>query len=163
MERRGVTWTDYQMKYKVLNKKKDMRICSEAMRYWATNGLASFFEQVAIEKLGNIDPEKLLRMQIITDALREGENQMANRKIAVDILGMKMKKKTEAFNLKKRGGAEIIEITSEREGGGFLKSSTQETDIYHVDENDNEDDDDIEVKDSDDDFSKGFDFEDDNQ
>ncbi len=159
-ESKGVTWTDYITKYQVLDRREDMRIRSEALRYWTDNGLASYFEQVAIAKMGNIDPEKLLRMQIITDALREGDNQMANRKIAVDILGMKLKKKTEALNLKKRGGAEIIETTSQRDGAGFLKSDHNTVDNDDLEDEDNND---FIETDSDDDFEKGFDFEDDDE
>jgi len=118
----GKEWTEYEIRYEVLNRKEDMRIRSEAKRYWAQNGLESFFDQVAIEKFGGIDPEKLLRYSIIADAVRNGENQTSNRKMAIDILGMKVKTKTSELNLKTRGGGTIIETTAKREGGGFLAS-----------------------------------------
>lgn len=158
-ESKGVKWIDYETRYKVINRKEDMRIRSEAMRYWTENGLASYFDQIAIAKMGNIDPEKLLRTQIVNDALRDGENQIANRKMAIDILGMKMKKKTEALNLKSRGGAEIIETTSSREGAGFLKSQVD------VDNNDGDFDDEYDYDELNDrtSFDDGFDFEVDNE
>ena len=163
-ESKGVKWTDYITKYQVLDRREDMRIRSEALRYWTENGLASYFEQMALAKMGNIDPEKLIRMQIVADALRVGDNQNANRKMAIDILGMKMKKKTEALNLKKRGGAEIIDTTSQRAGAGFLKSEMSESTVDDDDEDDIEDleDDDNFEFDNDEDFDSGFKLEGDN-
>lgn len=118
----GKEWTEMVDKMEVINRKEDMRIRAEAKRYWNQNGLESFFDQVAIEKFGGIDPEKLLRYSIITDAVRNGDNQTVNRKMAIDILGMKVKNKVDDINLKTRGGGEIIETTAKREGAGFLKS-----------------------------------------
>jgi hypothetical protein len=122
----SITWTEYIKTYKISNRKEDMRIRAEAKRYWESNGLESFFDQVAIEKFGGIDPEKLLRYSIITDAVRSGDNQTVNRKMAIDILGMKVKNKVDDVNLKTRGGGEIIETTAKREGAGFLKSVAQD-------------------------------------
>ena len=125
----GTRWVDYETKYKVINKKADQEIRAEALRYWQQNGLNVYFEEVALMKMGNIDPEQLLRVQIIQDALRDGDDQMANRRLAVDILGMKVKKETTAINLKTRGGGEIINITAEREGAGFLKTDYEIIDL----------------------------------
>lgn len=125
----GTRWVDYETKYKVIDKKADQLIRAEALRYWQQNGLNAFFEEVALMKMGNIDPEQLLRVQIIQDALRDGDDQMANRRLAVDILGMKVKKETTAINLKTRGGGEIINITAEREGAGFLKTDYKIVDL----------------------------------
>lgn len=158
MEKHGATWTEYVTKFKVLNKREDMRIRSEATRYWNDNGLSAYFEQIALAKMGNIDPEKLIRTQIIADSLRDGENQIANRKMAIDILGMKLKKKTEALNLKTRGGGQIIETTSQREGAGFLKSAQ----ILEA-EYDEDDEQDVNDELENDDFDSGFRLEGDDE
>lgn len=134
----GSSYIDYEEKYYIKNKRENQRIRAEAMRYWQDNNLSTFFEEIALLKMGNIDPEKLLRVQIIQDALRDGENQIANRKMAIDILGMKVKKQSEAINLKTRGGQVIIETTAKREGAGFLGS-------YEDIENDDEIEDEVEI------------------
>lgn len=118
----GSITEEYVRQYEILDKKENLRIRSEANRYWAENGLESYFEQVAVAKMGGIDPEKLLRYAIIKDSLRDNDDKMANRKIAVDLLGMKVKTKTSPVNIRQRGGNAIIETTSKRKGAGFLAS-----------------------------------------
>ena len=94
----GSSYIDYEEKYYIKNKRENQRIRAEAMRYWQDNNLSTFFEEIALLKMGNIDTKNFLRVQIIQDALRE-ENQIANRKMAIDIR-YEVKKQSEAINLK---------------------------------------------------------------
>ena len=50
--RDGSEMEDVVFDYKVVDKKEDMRIRSEALRYWQQNGLEMFFDQVAVEEDG---------------------------------------------------------------------------------------------------------------
>lgn len=118
--RDGTTVEEYETRYKILDKKEDKRIRAEALRYWQTNGLATYFEEVAIAKIGGIQAEKLLQNLIISKALRDGDDQTFYVNKAIDILGMKVKDKKVEINLRKLGGQEIIEATSKQPGAGFL-------------------------------------------
>lgn len=118
--RDGTTVEEYETKYKILDKREDKRIRAEALRYWQNNGLATFFEEVAIAKIGGIQAEKLLQNLIISKALRDGDDQTFYVNKAIDILGMKVKDKKVEINLRKLGGQEIIEATSKQPGAGFL-------------------------------------------
>lgn len=119
-QRDGSSVEGYVMRYKILDKKEDKRIRTEALRYWQSNGLATHFEEVAVAKIGGIQAEKLLQNLIITKALKEGDDQTFYVNKAIDILGMKVKDKKLEINLRKLGGQEIIEATSKQPGAGFL-------------------------------------------
>lgn len=124
--RDGSEMEDVVFDYKVVDKKEDMRIRSEALRYWQQNGLEMFFDQVAVEKMGGINPEKLIRYNIVEKSLTDGDEQLQYTKLAIDILGMKVKEKKEIINLRKSGGQEIIKSVSERKGAGFLSDGDDE-------------------------------------
>jgi len=111
---------EYVTKYEVIDKREDKRIRAEAIRYWQTNGLASFFGEMAVLKMGGISADDLLRALIIENSLREGENQTFYVSKAIDILGMKVKDKKVEINLRTNGGQQIIESTSQQPGAGFL-------------------------------------------
>lgn len=111
---------EYVTKYEVIDKREDKRIRAEAIRYWQMNGLASFFVEMAVLKMGGISADDLLRALIIENSLREGENQTFYVSKAIDILGMKVKDKKVEINLRTNGGQQIIESTSQQPGAGFL-------------------------------------------
>lgn len=85
----GTTWVEYEYEYKVLNRNEDMRIRSEARRFWMEHQLDTMFLEAQQYKRGNIPFTDQLKFAIETDALRPGDT--ANRKMAMDIHAMKNK------------------------------------------------------------------------
>lgn len=85
----GTTWTEYEYEYKVINRKEDMRIRTEARRFWMEHQLDTYFLEAQQYKRGNIPFIDQLKFAIETDALKPGDT--ANRKMAMDIHGMKNK------------------------------------------------------------------------
>lgn len=80
---------EYETKYKVLDRSADMAIRSEARKFWYNNNLDQFFLEAQQYKRGNIPFIDQLKFAIETDALKPGDT--ANRKMAMDIHGMKNK------------------------------------------------------------------------
>lgn len=85
----GSTLIEYVTKYKVINRSEDMRIRTEARKYWNSNNLDQYFIEAQQYKRGNIPFVDQLKFAIETDALKPGDVQ--NRKMAMDIHGMKNK------------------------------------------------------------------------
>ena len=81
--------TEYVTKYKIINRSEDMRIRTEARRFWSSNNLDQYFYEAQEYKRGNIPFVDQLKFAIETDALKQGDVQ--NRKMAMDIHGMKNK------------------------------------------------------------------------
>lgn len=101
-QRDGSTTTEYVSVYKVLNKKEDFRIRVEAKKYWYDNGLDQYFQEATQYKRGNIPFADQLKFAIETDALKPGDVQ--NRKMAMDIYGMKNKNSKNTINVYVDGG-----------------------------------------------------------
>ena len=92
----------YGKLYFVNYKKEDLRIRTEALRYWADNALENHFAEMLEVKRGRIPFQDLLKFAIETDALKEGDIQ--NRKMAIDIHGMKNKNNKQTINVYVDGG-----------------------------------------------------------
>ena len=105
----GSTVTEYETKYKVLNRKEDMRIRTEARKYWNENGLDQFFLEAQQYKRGNIPFIDQLKFAIETDALKPGDT--ANRKMAMDIHGMKNKNNKLTINVFRDGNGSKLART----------------------------------------------------
>jgi len=128
MEKNGTTWLDTIFIYNVINETKDRKIRSEAINYFNKEGLSQFFQNALVEKFGGVCAEDLLRSSILTDAIysEDIKDKNANRKMLIDILGMKVVKHDQTINLRKRGGGEIIEDIASTTGGGFLRKTPLE-------------------------------------
>jgi hypothetical protein len=105
----GSTVTEYETKYAILNRKEDMRIRTEARKYWNENGLDQFFLEAQQYKRGNIPFIDQLKFAIETDALKPGDT--ANRKMAMDIHGMKNKFGQAQINVYVDGGGKHLART----------------------------------------------------
>ena len=92
----------YDNHYTVIDKREDLRIRTEALRYWADNALENHFAEMLEVKRGRIPFQDLLKFAIETDALKEGDVQ--NRKMAIDIHGMKNKNNKQTINVYVDGG-----------------------------------------------------------
>ena len=105
----GSTVTEYETKYAILNRKEDMRIRTEARKYWNENGLDQFFLEAQQYKRGNIPFIDQLKFAIETDALKPGDT--ANRKMAMDIHGMKNKNNKLTINVFRDGNGSKLART----------------------------------------------------
>ena len=105
----GSTLTEYVMKYIVLNKSEDMRIRIEARRFWADNQLDQYFQEAQQIQRGSIPFIDQLKFAIETDALKPGDT--ANRKMAMDIHGMKNKFGQAQINVYVDGGGKQLART----------------------------------------------------
>jgi hypothetical protein len=92
----------YANKYKVLDKREDMRLRAEAHKFWQDNELETHFHEMVDVKRGKVPFESLLKYAIETDALKSGDIQ--NRKMAVDIYGLKNKNTKNVINVYVDGG-----------------------------------------------------------
>jgi hypothetical protein len=108
-EKNGSTWTEYSMSYKIIDKREDMRIRTEARRFWADNQLDTFFQEATQYKRGNIPFTDQLKFAIETDALKPGDIQ--NRKMAMDIHGMKNKNNKLTINVFRDGNGSKLART----------------------------------------------------
>lgn len=112
--RDGTSVIEYQTVYEVIDRAENMRIRAEALRYWTKNNLNNHFKEMQEIKRGNIEFSELLKVAIENDALRPGD--IANRKMAIDIHGMKNKNANRNINIYLDGGGakhnkEIVEST----------------------------------------------------
>lgn len=112
--RDGTSVIEYETVYEVIDRAENMRIRAEALRYWNNNNLNSHFKEMQEVKRGNIPFSELLAMAIETDALRPGDT--VNRRMAIDIHGMKNKNANRNINIYLDGGGskhnkEIAETT----------------------------------------------------
>lgn len=105
----GSMVTEYQTKYRVLNRSADMALRSEARKFWYKNNLDQFFLEAQQYKRGNIPFVDQLRFAIETDALKPGDT--ANRKMAMDIHGMKNKFGQVNINVYTQGNGEKLAKT----------------------------------------------------
>jgi len=129
MRQRGLEWEEDIIKYEIIDQRENLRIRSEAIRYWNDNGLQSFFTQLVDEKFGNIPLKQLITFKIFDKALSENENDGKYLKMSMDILGLKKEKAaTTVINIKSRGGGEAIKTISKVAPGGFLKETDDEDD-----------------------------------
>ena len=124
---RGMAITEMETQYKILDKKEDMRIRTEALRYWSDNSLDTFFQEMIQVKRGNIPFQDLLRYRIETDALKDDDVQ--NRKMAIDIHGLKNKNSKNMINVYVDGGGKML-------SQGIIQSSNNST--YDLDISDDE-------------------------
>ena len=108
-EKHGTTWTEYSIVYTVLNRNEDIRIRSEARKFWSEHQLENIFQEAQQYKRGNIPFVDQLKFAIETDALRSGNIQ--NRKMAMDIHGMKNKMGTVQINVYRDGGGKQLNRT----------------------------------------------------
>jgi len=122
-QEKGVTWTDYETVYEIKDAKKNRKIRAEAVHYFNREGLGQFFHSTLIEQLGSIPIQDLLKSAMIKDALfsEDVRDKNTNRKMLIDVYGMKVVKHDQTINLRKRGGGEIIEDIASTTGGGFLR------------------------------------------
>jgi len=108
-EKHGTTWTEYSIVYTVLNRNEDIRIRSEARKFWSEHQLENIFQEAQQYKRGNIPFVDQLKFAIETDALRSGDIQ--NRKMAMDIHGMKNKMGNVQINVYRDGGGKQLNRT----------------------------------------------------
>ena len=96
----------YANKYKILNRREDMRMRAEAIKFWKDNDLDIHFSEMVDIKRGNIPFESLLKFAIETDALKEGDVQ--NRKMAMKIHGLENKGTKPMINVYVDGGGKHL-------------------------------------------------------
>ncbi len=108
-DKEGKTYDEPYLEYKVLNRKEDMRIRVEARRFWANNQLDTYFQEAQQYQRGNIPFTDQLKFAIETDALKPGDIQ--NRKMAMDIHGMKNKNNKLTINVFRDGNGSKLART----------------------------------------------------
>ena len=108
-DKEGKTYNEPYLEYKVLNRKEDMRIRVEARRFWANNQLDTYFQEAQQYQRGNIPFTDQLKFAIETDALKPGDIQ--NRKMAMDIHGMKNKNNKLTINVFRDGNGSKLART----------------------------------------------------
>lgn len=117
----------YTNKYKVLNKREDLRLKAEALRFWQENNLSNHFSEMLDLKRGGVPFEELLKATIQTDALKEGDVQ--NRKMAMDIHGMKNKNNKQTINVYVEGGGKkMVQEMSYSSNNKFLDLGLEDED-----------------------------------
>lgn len=97
---------DYTNKYTILDKRENMRLRAEALKFWKDNDLDTHFSEMVEIKRGNIPFEDLLKFAITTDALKDGDVQ--NRKMAVKIYGLENKNTKNTINVYVDGGGDKL-------------------------------------------------------
>lgn len=124
-DKQGNTRIEYEIKYEVLDKQRDRLIRAEGISYFNKNGLGSFFHSMLIEKMGGIPIADLVKTGIYNSALfaEDSKERDRNRRMAIDVLGLKVKKQETTINLRKHGGGEVIEAIASTDGAGFLGGS----------------------------------------
>ena len=108
-DKEGKTYDEPYLEYKVLDRKEDMRIRVEARRFWANNQLDTYFQEAQQYQRGNIPFSDQLKFAIETDALKPGDIQ--NRKMAMDIHGMKNKNNKLTINVFRDGNGSKLART----------------------------------------------------
>lgn len=123
----GTSVDEYVTKYSIIDRKEDMRIRSEARRFWSNNQLDTFFQEAQQYKRGNIPFTDQLKFAIETDALKQGDVQ--NRKMAMDIHGMKNKNSKNTINVYVDGGGnKLVKGIASSSNNNFLELGLDDED-----------------------------------
>ena len=127
--RDGTSVIEYQTVYTVLDRAENMRIRAEALRYWTNNNLNNHFREMQEIKRGNIEFTELLKVAIENDALKPGDT--VNRRMAIDIHGMKNKHANRSINIYLDGGGDKHnrEIISSTGNDNYDLGLTLEADV----------------------------------
>lgn len=117
----------YANKYTILDRREDMRLRAEAIKFWQDNNLDVHFHEMVEIKRGKIPFTELLKFAIETDALKDGDIQ--NRKMAIKIHGLENKNAKNTINVYVDGGGNKL-------SKGIIESSGNQA--YELLEHDDE-------------------------
>ena len=102
----------------------------EAIKFFKDNALKNHFTSLLEVKRGGLPIDVLLQEMIINDALNGSEKEkIANRKLALDMLGLRKAKASPLINVMNYGGRASIEDVANKKGADFLKSNINDEEL----------------------------------